>query len=531
MYINRIAIIIILVLGSFSISFSEDVKVLFKNNPQATYTAKLLKKNNFDYISIQDFAELLMIKSSITKTGKRIDLTLTQGNLRFEVESPFILIKTKATNSYRVEQTILISFIQDEEIFVPIDILLKCYNNLTNLSLQFNSKDLTLSIPTEINSPALNTKTDPSTLSISEKANGYTIRIPLKTNYKITHKYLKDENKVVIKFPTGNLNLKYTEQTDDNELIEKITFVNHPSSSELSLYLTQALEGMDVHYSESSQALNILLFKNFNVDSLFKAERESKISGTNDNDKNLDTQRKKWEITNIIIDPGHGGRDPGCIGITKKYEKDIVLKIGLKLGRLIERKTNIKVHYTRKTDTLIHVDKRGQIANDKKGNLFISLHCNSVESRDPKANGFSAYILRPGRTDEAIAVAERENSVIKYEPGYQERYKHLSEENFILTTIAQSAFIKFSETFAEKLCLSVQKNKLPLKNNGVLQAGFYVLVGASMPSVLVECGYLTNKEDEAFLNSDSGQTKLAEAIFSAILAYQQEYEKSLNEGK
>jgi N-acetylmuramoyl-L-alanine amidase len=370
---------------------------------------------------------------------------------------------------------------------------------------------------------------DPSALSISKKANGYTIKIPLKTNYKITHKYLKDEDKVVIKFPTGNLNLKYIEQTDDDELIEKITFVNHPSSSELSLNLTQELEGTDVYYSEATQTLNILLFKNFNVDSLFKAERESKTSGKNDN--NLDTQRKKWEINNIIIDPGHGGKDPGCIGITKKYEKDIVLKIGLKLGKLIEKKTKIKVHYTRKTDTLIHVDKRGQIANDKKGNLFISLHCNSIESRDPKASGFSAYILRPGKTDEAIAVAERENSVIKYEPGYQERYKHLSEENFILTTIAQSAFIKFSETFAEKLCLSVQKNKLPLKDNGVLQAGFYVLVGASMPSVLVECGYLTNKKDEAFLNSDSGQNKLAEAIFDAILAYQQEYEKSLNEGK
>jgi N-acetylmuramoyl-L-alanine amidase len=529
MCINKIAIIIILLVGSFSISFSEDVTVLFKKNPQTTYTAKLIEKNNFNYISIQDFAQLLTIKSSINNTGKRVDLTLIQGNLRFEVESPFILIKTKATNSYKVEQTHLITFEQDEEIFVPIDILLKCYNNLTNLNLQFNSTELTLSIPVEINPPTSNTKVDPSALSISKKANGYTIKIPLKTNYKITHKYLKNENKVVIKFPTGNLNLKYTEQTEGDELIEKITFVNHPSSSELNLYLTQTLEGTDVYYSEAAKALNILLFKNFNVDSLFKSERESKSSGNNDN--NLDTQRKKWEINNIIIDPGHGGRDPGCIGITKKYEKDIVLKIGLKIGKLIEKKTKIKVHYTRKTDTLIHVDKRGQIANDKKGNLFISLHCNSVESRYPKANGFSAYILRPGRTDEAITVAERENSVIKYEPGYQERYKHLSEENFILTTIAQSAFVKFSETFAEKLCLSVQKNKLPLKNNGVLQAGFYVLVGASMPSVLVECGYLTNKEDEAFLNSDSGQNKLAEAIFDAILAYQQEYEKSLNEGK
>jgi N-acetylmuramoyl-L-alanine amidase len=524
--INKIIVIIVFVLGSSAISFSDDIKVVFKKNPKNTYIAKLLKRNDFNYISIQDFAQLLTIKSSITKTDKRVDLPLSQGSLRFEVESPFILINTKIANSFKVEQTTLLSFTQDEEIFVPIDVLLKCYNSLTNLNLQFNSKELTLSIPIEINPPDLNTKTSPSSLSISKKANGYTIQIPLKTNYKINHQYLKDESRVVIKFPTGNLNLKYTEQNDNKELIEKITFVNYPSSSELNLYLNQELEGTDVYYSTATQTLNILLFKNFNVDSLFKAERQLKSS-----DDNLDTKRKKWEINNIIIDPGHGGKDPGCIGITRKYEKNIVLKIALKLGKLIEKKTNIQVHYTRKTDTLIHLDKRGQIANDKKGNLFISIHCNSVESRDPKINGFEAYILRPGRTDEAISVAERENSVIKYEPGYQERYKHLSEENFILTAIAQNAFIKFSETFAEKLCLSVQKNKLPLKNKGVSQAGYYVLVGASMPSVLVECGYLTNRGDESFLNSEDGQNKIAESIFDAIIAYQKEYEKSLNEGK
>jgi N-acetylmuramoyl-L-alanine amidase len=521
---NRIVIIIVLLLGFSTFSFSDDVQVQFKKNPKDTYNAKLIKKNNFDYISIQDFAELLTIKSSIDKTGKRVDLTLTQGSLRFEVESPFVLINKKVTNTSRVEQTNLITFTEDEEIFVPINILLNCYNELTNLNLQFNPTDLTLSIPTEINPPAPIAKAAPSSLSISKKSNGYTINIPLKTNYKITHKYLRDENRVTIKFPTGNLNLKYTERNDDRELIEKITFVNHPSSSELTLYLNQELEGTDVYYSQATQNLNILLFKDFNVDSLFKAERQLR------SENNLDEKRKKWELNTIIIDPGHGGVDPGCIGITRKYEKDIVLKIALKLGKLIETKTNIKVHYTRKTDTLIRLDRRGQIANDNKGNLFISIHCDAVESRDPKVSGFGAYILRPGRTDDAITVAERENSVIKYEPGYRERYKHLSEENFILTAIAQSAYVKFSETFAEKLCLSVQKNKLPMKNKGVFQAGFYVLVGASMPSVLIECGYLTNKEEESFLNSDAGQNKMAQAILDAIIAYKQEYEKSLNEG-
>jgi N-acetylmuramoyl-L-alanine amidase len=507
-------------------AFSDEIKVSFKKNPKSLYTAKSFLKGNEKYISVMDFVQLLSIKHVTAKSGARIDLLLSKGTVRLEAGSPFVHIKQKSTGKVSVEQISARSLSDDNELYVPIDFLIKNYIRYSNIKPEYNSKTNTLTIPSEINLPVIKKSSSAgSALTISRKANGYTIKIPVKSKCKISHKYYKKENLIEIKFMTGDLNLKFAEKTPGNEIIEKTIFKNHPSSSELKLFLNQDIESSDIFYSERNKELYVLLFKKFNVDSLFKTERRKKTI-----DNNLDKKRRKWELNNIIIDPGHGGKDPGCIGITKKYEKNVVLSIALKLGKLIEKKTNIKVHYTRKNDTFIPLYRRGQIANEKKGNLFISIHCNSNPTRNVNISGFEAFILRPGKTEEAIAVAELENSVIKYEEGYKERYKHLSDENFILTAMAQNAYVKFSESFAEKLCSNVKKN-LPLKNNGVLQAGFYVLVGASMPSVLVETGYLSNKKDEAFLNSASGQQKLAESIFGSILSYREEYEKSLKEGK
>ena len=144
--------------------------------------------------------------------------------------------------------------------------------------------------------------------------------------------------------------------------------------------------------------------------------------------------------------------------------------------------------------------------------------------------GFEIYLLRPGKTDNALRIAEKENEVVKLEQGYEKRYQQLTEENFILLTMAQSAYVKYSEQFAEILTQEMGKH-LDLPNNGVKQAGFYVLVGASMPNVLVETGYLSNKHDEKILKSAKGQQRLAEAIFNGVNRFKQDYEKTLGEGR
>jgi N-acetylmuramoyl-L-alanine amidase len=144
-------------------------------------------------------------------------------------------------------------------------------------------------------------------------------------------------------------------------------------------------------------------------------------------------------------------------------------------------------------------------------------------------NGFEIYLLRPGRTEEAVAIASRENAVIQLEEGYKERYQKLTEEEFIIVTMAQSAYVKQSEQFAESASNSMGK-RLLIKNSGVKQAGFFVLVGASMPNVLVELGYLSNKTEEQFLRSENGQDRIADALLRGVKEYKMKYEKSLQEG-
>ncbi len=235
----------------------------------------------------------------------------------------------------------------------------------------------------------------------------------------------------------------------------------------------------------------------------------------------------KWKLDVIVIDPGHGGEDPGAISINGYREKDLALAIALELRKLIrDNLPEIQVVMTREDDRFVELYKRGSIANQANGKLFVSIHLNSMPKKPHNGNGFETYILRPGRNEDAIRVAERENSVIKFEKD-QSKYQNLDDESLILATLAQSGFQKLSELFAKIIQSEVAKTT-SMKNRGVNQAGFYVLVGASMPNVLFEGGFLSNKEDEKFITSKEGQKKIALGLFNAIKRYVSEYQSLIH---
>lgn len=230
------------------------------------------------------------------------------------------------------------------------------------------------------------------------------------------------------------------------------------------------------------------------------------------------TEKKKWELDVIVLDPGHGGEDAGALSINGYKEKDIALAIAKKVkDQLKEVMPSTRVIMTRTDDTFIELYRRGHIANQYKGKLFISIHCNSMPTKPHPANGCESYILRPGRNSEAVRVAEKENGSIKLEKE-QSSYENLNEEKLIVATMAQAAFVRFSERFAAVLQKNVTKNT-KMYNRGVNQAGFLVLVGASMPNVLFETGFLSNSTDEKILISDAGQNNIAEGIVKAIITY------------
>ncbi len=238
------------------------------------------------------------------------------------------------------------------------------------------------------------------------------------------------------------------------------------------------------------------------------------------------TARTKWNLDVIVIDAGHGGKDVGAESVHKKYEKDITLAVALKLRDEIKKKMpETKIVLTRSTDVFVELDKRGEIANKAGGKLFISIHCNSTPTKPSPASGFETYVLSPAKTNTAVEVANRENAVIQLEDK-SERYKALNDDQLIVATLAQNSFVKLSSTFAAL----VQKNMkvcTSMCERTVNQAGFIVLIGASMPAVLVETGFVSNTDDEKMLTSSSGQQKIARGIASAVKEYASVYSKML----
>lgn len=226
----------------------------------------------------------------------------------------------------------------------------------------------------------------------------------------------------------------------------------------------------------------------------------------------------------VVIDPGHGGQDPGTLGSSCK-EKDIVLAIGLKLGRLInERQPNVKVLFTRSTDVFIPLNQRAIIANKAKANLFISIHADHAETST--VHGASTFTLGQNRTAENMAIAKRENSVILLESDYKQRYEGFdpnSAESYIMFEFMQDNYmnqsIQFASTLQEKFVAGGRSNR------GVRQDVFLVLRCTSMPSVLVEAGFLSNPDEEAFLKSEEGQQQMASCLYKGFAAFKSDYDR------
>jgi N-acetylmuramoyl-L-alanine amidase len=226
-------------------------------------------------------------------------------------------------------------------------------------------------------------------------------------------------------------------------------------------------------------------------------------------------------IKTVVIDAGHGGKDPGCHGASAN-EKSVCLSIALKLGEMIKKKyPDIKVVYTRDKDVFVELDERANIANKAKADLFICIHANSAS---PTAYGAETYVLGLHRTESQQKVAERENSTIYLEDDKGEKYKDfdMSPDAIIARQIQLSVFLDQSISFADKL--QKEFKKLGRYDRGVKQAGFLVLYKTTMPSVLIETGFLTNPSEEKFLGDTTGQRKMASSMFTAFEKYKFELE-------
>ena len=373
----------------------------------------------------------------------------------------------------------------------------------------------------EVSKPAEDGSTVISGIEIEKRANGAIISFSASGNPTESSLLNPDaEGYVYFTLEKASCDINTLSKIFSGGVVKAITPKQFPEGS---LQFTVALDNksyvinsVEVHRDEKKNRYVLYVRSNADVQEIRKKEKELQIARV------LSRDVEKWKLNTIVLDAGHGGKDPGAIGFSGTREKDMALNIVRDLGTFINQKwPDVNVIYTRKDDRFIPLHERGKIANQSGGKLFISIHCNSSPKRS--ARGSEVYILGPHKNQAALDVAMFENSVIRQEDDFQEQYKGFSEEHLIMSSMAQNAFAKQSTSLAQYIVKPVDRQSV---NNarGVRQAGFMVLWTPSMPSILVEVGYLSNPEEERMLRDRQVQTKVAYGIFKGVLAYRKNYE-------
>lgn len=229
------------------------------------------------------------------------------------------------------------------------------------------------------------------------------------------------------------------------------------------------------------------------------------------------------KVRRVVIDAGHGGKDPGCIG-KMSQEKQVALDVSLRVGKYItENLPDVEVIYTRDKDFFVQLDERSRIANKAQADLFISIHANASENKG--AYGTETFVMGMHKSQENLDVAMRENSSIMMEENYKDKYNF--DPNSFLSYIRLSNYQSAYQAQSLELAKKIEKqfsSRVGRHSRGVKQAGFLVLWQTSMPSVLVELGFLSNLTEEKYLNTEKGRAYMASAIYRAFKEYKQEIE-------
>ncbi len=457
-----------------------------------------------NYLSLRDLAEFVEAKIFDNPIKKKSVLYLPQHEVKVTAHNPFVVINEK-----QVVQMAVSAILVDGVIFVPVDEFLPILNALLPTPITLPGTKLKSSPTMVVTADTERTAiTSPHTLTDIDfdlKANGLLIRVHTARKFRTGEVEIwRNKNWVYLTVsgatyaPDVSTHIRKAETF---ALIGKALAFQHKASVQLSFQLNGKIEGQDISIDEKGEYIFVSL----------RTPLETKAIQT----------KNQWQIDKVVIDAGHGGKDNGASGKGGTKEKTITLAIALKLGKLIEEKLKIKVEYTRDTDTYVTLKGRTQYANSQNAKLFVSIHCNSNKSS--KANGFETFFLSPSRNDEALSVARKENEVIQLEEE-QHQYGDFTNEKFILANMMQSVFVRESEELADVVQKGLDK-RLDLVNRGVSQAPFYVLMGASMPCILVETAFISNPTEEAFLKSESGQNKMAEGILEGIRQFIQSYGK------
>lgn len=460
---------------------------------------------SIEYISLKDFAKTLHFSIYTNDAKHKSVLYLGNHRIRFTANNTFVIFNDNALQMpYECKWF-------EGEILVPVIYFAKFLDRYTSHYFSFNKNENRLTVESS--------NVNITGVEIEEKENGTLIHVHAIKKFGQKEIMMDIRNGWFhIDIYGAEIDTASISATHTNGIISKVDGIQLGETASLAFKLKGKIKSSDLVFKESSNDFMVNLRTNNEITDNINHEKVK---------KELEAQRDKWFVDTIVLDAGHGGKDGGAPGYNKKVnEKDIVLSITLAIGKKLKQKlSDVKIVYTRKTDVYIPLWKRTQTANKANGKLFISIHANGLDNR--RANGFETYFLSAEKDDKATSVVLKENSVIEFEETVdRQRYEGV---NFVLATMAQSAFIKQSQYLASTIQNALKKKleKIGMKDRGVNQGNFWVMVGATMPNVLVETGFLSNKNDFRKLIKKTTQNKIAEAICQGIIKYKSDIESAI----
>jgi N-acetylmuramoyl-L-alanine amidase len=476
----------------------EQVRITLQGFPSTVpQSIQALSRDNILYVSAETFAKSFSYTIYSNEKNNKIIIRAGVKDIKLSPLNPFVMVD---------DETFQMAFetqVEGNTLYIPLAVFLDAVGKQLPDQAVFDQK---LGILAKLQS-----SNNISAIAIEEKTNGTLIRISTTKDFKesdVSH-FIRREY-LYVTLLGGTLDSTKLASDLQMGMIKKILPFQLENAAQISFMLDRKVQDEKVFVQPGEVLISL---------------RTEKEMNAYPNQAWLDVDKKRWLIDRIIIDPGHGGHDPGAPSpYSDLVEKEVNLDIALRLKNLIQANLkDVEVLMTRDTDQFVAVMDRTKFANAHDGKLFISIHCNANSSKSLR--GASTYILGTKRTEEALAVAEAENSVIKLEES-SESYKEMEDAAHILNAIAQSSYLRESEELAQMVNANISK-KANLTNKGVYQAGLYVLMGAAMPRILVETAFISNSWEEKLLRRRDFRQKVAEAIYESVKAFKEKSEKGI----
>ena len=476
---------------------ASSVRVVNRVN-NSTDEIKTLDNLRGVYVSVKDVSRILSVKKPYINAD-RLKMVLYLGNNRLKISgnSSYILVDE------RVYQIPSFAIWENNDIYVQAEALFNLIRETTMPGIGYDSRRMVLDIDIK--------EFNITGIEINEKSNGTVLRLKTRSSFPEGNisSFFHENGWFYITIADALVDTTEIRRSDSRGVVRNITADQLKNTAQIAFQIKTKVESHELYQAKDPSEIVVSL----------RTPMDNSIA-------RIKEVKNRWKLDTIVLDAGHGGKDPGTMGQRGTKEKDIALDITKRVGLLLEKNTKLKVIYTREEDIFIPLWKRTKIANESNGKVFLSIHLNG--SPNKSAYGFETYLLRPGKTEDAIEVASRENEVIKFEERTDNKYKDLSGENLIMATMAQSIFMRESEELAAMIQEEMAK-KIKSKNRGVKQAGFHVLIGASMPNILIEAGYLTNRNEEKNLRNAKYRQAIANCIYKAVVKFRYSREQYLTE--